>query len=389
MKFNNRIILTFFNFITIVGFAQTDGSIPAVVELNGYIKNVNNTYFSSKMDTNTNINLIHNRLNFKFNISKKITGKLEIRNRIFYGEQVKMIPYFGSIINQYNGYFNLSHIWFNKDLVVAQSVIDRLLIQYTDEKWDVKVGRQRINWGIHNIWNPNDIFNAYNFLDFDYEERSGNDAVRINRNLTTNSNLEIAYKPSKRKNETTAAFLYRTNKWNYDFQFVMGIYQSEYVVGGGWAGNLKQTGFKGEMSLFIPQKNNLLTSKSFSFSLMVDQTFKNNWYVSLSSLFNTSPSNLFDEKNTFYNSNLSAKLLFPFRYNFHLSTIKTLSPISSLAFSSIYSPNKNAMILIPSYSRNLNSNFDLDFTIQSLFLNQNQLYKNIGNTLYIRFRWSF
>jgi hypothetical protein len=389
VKFCRYIFAGILSFICLAIVAQTDSTKTPWIELNGYIKDMQSTYFIQKIDSNASMNLIHNRLNFKFNIAKKISGRLEIRNRIFYGEQVKQIPDFGKTINQYNGLLNLSHLWIDEKSFVAHSVIDRMLIQYSDEKWDVKIGRQRINWGINNIWNPNDIFNAYNFLDFDYEERPGNDAVRIQRNLNNSSALELAYKPGKNSNEHTAAFLYKFNKWKYDFQFLGGMYQTDYVVGGGWAGNIKEAGFKGEMSYFIPQKKALDTSQTFSFSIMVDQTFKNNWYISLAGLYNNNPSNIFAASSTISNSNLSAKLLFPFRYNFYATFMKTISPIKSFNFSFIYSPEKNTLILVPTYAWNVATNFDLDFTVQSFFAEQTNSYKNIASQFYIRGRWSF
>ncbi|MFV8328270.1 hypothetical protein [Flavobacterium sp. ZS1P14] len=66
--------------------------------------------------------------------------------------------------------------------------------------------------------------------------------------------MELAYRPGKNKDEHTAAFLYKFNKWKYDFLFLGGMYQTDYVVGSGWAGNIKEAGFKGEMSYFIPKK---------------------------------------------------------------------------------------------------------------------------------------
>lgn len=389
MKFYNYIFTAILYFFCTTFFAQTDSTKTPWIELNGYIKDMQSTYFIQKIDSNASVNLIHNRLNFKFNIAPKISGRLEIRNRIFYGEQLKQIPDFGKTINQYNGLLNLSHLWINEKSFVAHSVIDRMLIQYGDEKWDIKIGRQRINWGINNIWNPNDIFNAYNFLDFDYEERPGNDAVRIQRNLKNNSVLELAYKPGKNKDEHTAAFLYKFNQWKYDFQFLGGIYQTDYVLGGGWAGNLKEAGFKGEISYFIPKKNTLNASETFSFSVMADQTFKNDWYISLAGLYNSSPTNVFVTNGSFFNSNLSAKSLFPFRYNFYATAMKTISPITSCNFSFIYSPEKNTLIVVPTYAWNVATNFDLDFTAQSFFAKQNSSYKNLITEIYIRGRWSF
>lgn len=379
----------FLFFVSIAVDAQIDDAKPALMELHGYIKYIQNTNFLQKIDSNASVNLIHNRLNFKFNISPKFSARIEIRNRIFYGEQIKQTPNFGEIISQDNGYFNLSHLWINEKSFVAQSAIDRMLAQYSDDKWDVILGRQRINWGINTVWNPNDIFNAYNFLDFDYEERPGNDAVRIQRNFINNSTLEFAFKPSKNKNEYTAAALYKFNKWKYDFQFLGGIYQSDYVLGGGWAGNIKEAGFKGEISYFRPKSNSLDTSETVSISIMADQTFKNDWYISFATLYNSNPSNVFGINGNIFNSDLSAKMLFPFRYNFQATFLKTISPISSFNFSFVYSPEKNTLILFPTFAWNVATNFDLDFTAQSFFANQYHSYKNLGTGVFIRSRWSF
>ena len=389
MKLYSFILTSILYFICTTVIAEKDSTKTPWMELNGYIKDIQSTYFIQKIDSNASMNLIHNRLNFKFTISPKISARLEIRNRIFYGEQVKLIPNFGKTINEYNGLLNLSHLWIDEKSFVAHSVIDRMLVQYADEKWDIKIGRQRINWGINNIWNPNDIFNAYNFLDFDYEERPGNDAIRIQRNLNNNSVLEFAYKPGKYKDEHTAAFLYKVNKWNYDFQFLGGIYQTDYVLGGGWAGNIKEAGFKGEFSYFIPKRNTFETLETVSFSIMADQTFENDWYVSIAGLYNSNPTNVFAASESFNNSNLSAKLLFPFRYNFYTTIMKTISPIASCNFSFIYSPEKNTLILVPTYAWNVATNFDLDFIAQSFFAEQNNSYKNLITEIYIRGRWSF
>lgn len=388
MRFTSFLSLLFL-FLPMVILGQESDSIPPKLEIKGYVKGMQNTLFIKEIDSNASANLIHNRLNFKYTFNSKWSSRLEIRNRIFYGEQIKMTPNFGKSINQYNGLFNLSHLWINEKSFVAHSVIDRFLVNYSDEQWTITLGRQRINWGINNIWNPNDIFNAYNFLDFDYEERSGNDAIRIQRHFKNNATLDMAYKPGKHSNDHTAALLYKFNRWNYDFQFLGGIYSTDYVLGGGWAGNLKNAGFKGEMSYFIPRANTLGSVENFSFSLMADQTFKNDWYVSVSGLYNSNPADFSLQTGSLFNAQLSAKNLFPFRYTFHTTVMKTISPISSFNFSFVYSPKKNTVILVPSYLWNVATNFDLDITAQSFFAEENRNYSNLATQVYLRGRWSF
>jgi hypothetical protein len=110
--------------------------------------------------------------------------------------------------------------------------------QYTNEKLQVTAGRQRINWGQTFVWNPNDIFNTYSYFDFDYEEKPGSDAVRVQYFLNPTSAFELAAKLD-RQNKATIAGLYRFNKLNYDIQFLSGITdEQDFVAGAGWSGQI-------------------------------------------------------------------------------------------------------------------------------------------------------
>ncbi|MCK7542259.1 MAG: hypothetical protein MZV63_70990 [Marinilabiliales bacterium] len=62
---------------------------------------------------------------------------------------------------------------------VLNTFIDRASVDFTAGTLQVSAGRQRINWSQALVWNPNDIFNTYSSFDFDYMERPGSDAVRV------------------------------------------------------------------------------------------------------------------------------------------------------------------------------------------------------------------
>ena len=192
LKFFKQLLVFYLVFSFNNAYAQDQIEKLPWIECSGYLKDLESFSFSDGITTSYSSNLIHNRLNFKFNFSEQLIAKLELRNRIVWGNQLKLIPDYGKYINAYDGYFNLSKLWINQSSFVMHSVVDRLYFQFTPEHWDLRIGRQRINWGLNTIWNPNDIFNAYNFLDFDYEERPGNDAIRIQRFLNEQSKLEVA-----------------------------------------------------------------------------------------------------------------------------------------------------------------------------------------------------
>ena len=88
----------------------------------------------------------------------------------------------------------------------------RFFLQWEKNDWNIRIGRQRVNWGIQNFWNPHDLFNQTNFFDFDYIEKPGSDAIRVQYYPNSNQSLEFAL------NEDIQGGLYRFNKFKYDFQ---------------------------------------------------------------------------------------------------------------------------------------------------------------------------
>ena len=172
------IILFFFLLISFYGFTQERNW-----TLNGYLKDLQ-MYYSPKngiegMDIDQlNTNIIHNRLNFKWYTNEKITIAIEMRNRLMFGNIIREFPEYKSTIDYDNGWLDLSCIPVDAKNWFIHSMIDRAYFDYTSGKWQVRIGRQRINWGINLVWNPNDVFNTFSYFDFDYEERPGTDAVK-------------------------------------------------------------------------------------------------------------------------------------------------------------------------------------------------------------------
>src|SRR5690606_1804413 len=148
------------------------------------------------------------------------------------------------------------------------TIPDRLYAEWNSSDWSVQIGRQRINWGINTVTNPNDLFNIYSFYDFDYPQRPGSDAIRIRHFTRTLSRREAAGSPSRDSRNSTAALLYGFNRNGYDIQLIGGLYREMIAAGGGWAGSIGQTGFKGEVMGFVELRdrpgrgNNLITAIS-------------------------------------------------------------------------------------------------------------------------------
>ena len=224
------------------------------VTFNGYIKDLYMYYKPGRqipgLDANyLSSNLIHNRLNFRWYANSHFTLAVEARNRVFFGQMIREFPIYKEYIDVDNGFFDLSGTIASGDAWFIHSIIDRAWLDYMNGNWQVRVGRQRINWGINLVWNPNDVFNTFSYFDFDYEERPGTDAVKIQYYTGVTSSAQLVYKIGRNENETAVAGMYRFSKFNYDFQFLGGWVGKDYVIGGGWSGDIRGGGFRGEATL--------------------------------------------------------------------------------------------------------------------------------------------
>ena len=354
----------------------------------GYVKYLEQVSFAgSATDPLTN-ELIHNRLNFDYRPDEHFNFRLEVRNRLYYGELVKSYPGFDSLATSANETFNLSKNWIDKNAVLFNSTIDRASAEYIDKKWDITLGRQRINWGINTVWTPNDIFNTFNFFDFDYEERPGSDAARIQYALNSSSSLDLAVSPGKTSDQDIGALMYHLNKWNYDYQVFSGICKRDFTAGAGWAGNIRGAGFKGEVSYFTPYQH-FSDSASLAATLSLDYGFKNGIYILVSGLYNSLGKDSLLNIASLTSESLSAKDIFPFKYTLFAEVSYSFTPVFKASLGGMYSPAGNSVIILPSLTFSIADNWALDLIGQSFFSEQSGSYRPLGSSIYLRLKWGF
>lgn len=335
---------------------------------------------------------IHNRFDFKYYPTDKLTFGVGMRNRLFWGYSVKNNPAFDLSLEDNSGLLDLSLIYWDSQDVLLHTIFDRLWAQWGTQKWNIRLGRQRINWGMNTVWNPNDIFNQYNYLDFDYEERPGTDALRVQFFPNFLSTIEFSVSPAKELNQSVAAVMYKTNKWNYDFQVLAGYYKQDAVLGAGWAGNLKNAGFKGEFTYYAPLTDS--TESNFTFSPSVDYQFKNGLYLLFSYLYNGLGTNelkptevLMSNTNT-----MSAKDLFLFKHTLFLSSQFQITPLFQGNAAFMLSPDLSSLVFFPSLTYSVTQDLDALLALQ-LFATENQLQSDqfqwMSAAVFARLKYSF
>ncbi len=382
-------LISIFMFVVSYGQSDSTKNWKEKFNVNGYVKYMQTNSFLNA-DTIITDNLFHNRINFKYYPNDNFTVSVDFRNRLFYGKTVELNPFYADFIDRDNGAVDLSFNLIETKSMVLNSTIDRANIEWAKDKWNVRIGRQRINWGINMAWNPNDLFNAYNFVDFDYQERPGSDAIRIQYYNQPMSQIEVAYRPGKDLDSSIIAGLYRFNKKGYDFQVIGANYFTDLTLGLGWAGNIYQSGFKGEASYFHPKENYADTNGIFVGSISLDYTFDSGIFLSTGALYNSGGStggDLSQLQTTF--ANLSAKNLMPTQWATLVQVSGAFTPIFSGSMTTMYLPSINGVFLIPTLAYSILENWDIDFVGQLLFSDFQGQFGNVSNSLFFRLRWSY
>lgn len=388
--------LSFFVLSFSASVAQDEAPAPRRTSLNGYLKFLQTIQFQKPDENWITDNIFHNRLNFKWYPTANITFTAELRTRLFYGETVKFFPPYKDFVNSNAGYVvDLSAVIAEGNSFFIHSVLDRVNVDWSKDKWQVRLGRQRINWGQSFVWNPNDVFNAFSFFDFDYEERPGSDAALVRYYTGATSSIEFATAFARDWDDYKIAALYRWNKGNYDFQLLTGKIGLDYAVGGGWSGQIGGAGFKGEVTWLEPFDDILSGDGAVVASLSGDYTFESAVFVHSEVIYNSHASRL-NLTGTGLGAGLnvllesrSPKTLTFTEWSWFNEASYQISPLVKAGLYTIYNPTDASVFLGPNAEVSISDNVYLLFMGQFFMGASDSVYGDLGYFNYLRLKWSF
>ncbi|MCK4677574.1 MAG: hypothetical protein KAT48_05530 [Bacteroidales bacterium] len=372
---------------------DTNGQEPEKLKnwsVDGYVKYLQNVWLPNGDDTWLINNNFNNRLNFRWYPSNSFSAYVGMRNYFVYGQFVQLAyPYYAQIMDYDNGFFDMTWVLADNHSYVLATNIDRANIKYSKGNFEAIAGRQRINWGTAFVWNPNDIFNVYSYFDFDYEERPGSDAIKVEYYTGMASSAQLVSSIDS-ANKLTLAGMYKFMTQGYDIQFLGGVMPDDIVIGCGWAGQVIEGGFRGEVSYFHPKNRFSDTTGLFEFVLDADYTFKNSLYIHASFLFN---SNGTTGKAGGYNflefRNLSVKQLSLAKYSLFGQVSYPISPLVNGSLATMFNPSDKSSFVGPSVDISLKENLDLFFIGQLFFGEPETEFGDYGYMWYMRLKWSF
>ncbi len=321
------------------GYVHISASLPAPAE-----------------DESWNEYRVQKRLNIRWDPAPNIACHWQMRTRLFAGDRVRQFPAYAQEITEDYGLVDLSWTIIEEDNRILHYIPDRLYAEGDWQDWNIRVGRQRVNWGVNMITNPNDIFNIYSIYDFDYPERPGSDAIRIQRFMGFASRMEVAASPARNIEESVAAVLYAFDRRGYDIQLIAGYFRERAAAGAGWAGSMGGTGLKGEAMVFSDikgQDNGRDTD--FIIAAAVDHMFANSLFMVIEGLYNSGggaddfllrAQRLSPDNPSFSKYQVSAQFSYPFH------------PLLDGAITLIGYPDEDALFISPALTWSVAENLD-------------------------------
>jgi len=366
------------------------------ITLEGYLSDIQALY--QLEDSWLWENTLQDRFNLMYYPTGWLTGNLQFRSRVITGSTLGKIPGYSDALGNDPGWLDMT-FFSNGSLgdsagYALVSTLDRLWLQFTFENLEIKIGRQRINWGQTFVWNPNDIFNSYSYFEVDYPERPGSDALRVQYYTGNASSLELAAKLDS-SGQVTAAGYFRFNTLGYDIQLLGGLYQEEdLILGTGWSGNLGPVSFRGEMSYFRDLEHFSDTTAYLMTSVGFDYTFSNALMIQLEGLYSAfakemNPASFLQ----YYSGDLDVKKLGFTDWSLYASLSYPITPLLTGSFATIWYPGVKGAYLGPSFDLSLFSNLQLSLILQyfTAEFNKAPLSPSRENNTFgfLRLKWNF
>jgi hypothetical protein len=379
---SQKFLITLF-FISSVIFSQSN------LELNGYFQNMHTAWAQKGSEELVLSNSMTNRINLSWYPNQDLTFRFGLRNIFDFGQFVSKVPFYADFATKDVGYADLTEEITSAKSYILYSNIDRLNLTFTFDNLEIQIGRQRINWGINPVWTPNDIFNSSSFINFDYVEKPGSDALRLQYYIDFATSLELVSKLDYDKNLTLAG-RFKINKWNYDFQILGGLTEIDYIFGGGWAGDIYDAGFTGEFTYFKNRKSYQNSDEQFVSSIGANYTFTNSLFVSFEFLYNSiGTTGKINFLNNIFNLDYSAKQLSPARYSIFSQAAYPITPLFNSTLAAILNPSDGSMLLSPTLEFSLNEDVYL-LTSGQFFLGADFTeWGDYGEFYYLRIKWNF
>lgn len=358
------------------------------LDVSGYINELGGVSFDNRLHRFRYDNILQNRLETEWNLSSRFEGQLDMRNRLLSGYTVRNQPGYARLLDQDSGYLDMSWTPLEGEQHIWHLHIDRLSLSYFSDPIEVRFGRHRLNWSRTFVWSPNDLFNNFAYLDFDYEERPGTDALSFRYNWSYASGLELAYNPADTFEKSVIGAMVRESYGSYDIQLIGGYYRDKLALGGGLSGYLGGAGLKGEVTYFQPAADLLDQSGTVNATVGLDYMLPSSLYLRGEILYNggwngsRNPLSRLTQPPRADNLFIAHSAIF-------IEGSYPLHPLIDVSLGGMASFDRSIYVIMPRISVSASDDIDLMLLSQLFKGDILQSTTQTPNHLFGRVRWSF
>ena len=222
---------------------------PAALRFSGYAKNllIGSTTMVDREEHYT-LDLTRLRLGLKGPLAEHLALDLQYDNELLLGDYLGTTQ-FKTFKNQDPGtYWHAQSAYLDRAGAYAQHRLYRAALTASIADTDVRIGRQRIAWGTGRFWSPLDILNPLSATAVEREERTGVDALLIERKVDALSRAALVYAPQHDPRDDSLAAMWHGNQSGVDYSLVAGRFRRDKVVGLDLASQIGDAGVRAELT---------------------------------------------------------------------------------------------------------------------------------------------
>ncbi len=373
--------------------AWTSGSAGAVsdnLQLGGYLRGSGSATRLSEPLTGRDSTWLeyrlHQRLDLRWHINATSSLHGGLRTRLFGGDPIRRTPGYNQGLSQRQRLVDLSWKIIDQNSWLLLTEVDRLYLELHHQNLTWRIGRQRVNWGINLLTNPNDIFNMYSIYDYDYPERPGSDAIRMQYFTGADARIDLAVSPARTTRQSIAAALYGFRIANYEIQLLGGYFRNRAALGGGWAGDVHGSGFKGELMVFTADREVGNSVEDVIIATSLDYRFSSGLFAVVELLYNRNGGTRSADRERL---ELTADRPSLTRYQLASHLSYAFSPVLGSSLTAIYFPRETAIYLSPALTWSVTQNLDLQILGQAFIGGDNTPLENAGRLISAWLQYNF
>jgi len=149
----------------------------------------------------------------------------------------------------------------------------RSYVTYKKEDWEVSFGRRQVSWGLGKFWAPTDLFNPFDPLSLEKDERRVKDNLRIAYFTPGQELLEGVYVPARSYENSSFGLRLSRPFAEKEIGLILGELKKSEVAGLHFLTNI------GKSALRIEHTFNHYETDFFKTTVNIDYTFSNSLYL--------------------------------------------------------------------------------------------------------------